>query len=421
MPKLFIIADDLTGANDVGVQFAKQGIPSFVTLDAACDFGALFREFEVVVFDSESRHIGPEAARDRVREAARRAGHAGADHFYKKTDSTLRGNIGAELQGLLEAVGGRSIGFVPALPELGRTTRGGMQFVHGQLLHETTFAKDPRNPMNESGVAAVLGKQTTLPVTVVRGSDRADLKALPDGIAVFDAETQADFRDIAAVLHRLGSLRTLSGTAGFAEFPPEFIPFRKLPHAESVFKAPLLVVNGSLNPVSLRQMAFAGQQGFATVRLPPEILVREEGPESVLADRLLEEIAAHLGRGRNTLLQSIAGPNDLPSYMEAAARLSLETSSAHERVAECSGRFVARLLGRTPLTQLVVFGGDTLVGLCRAAGWAGFSPRSEVFPGVTVAQAAGAAGLLVISKAGGFGGESLLPELRDALFEPTSR
>lgn len=49
--------------------------------------------------------------------------------IYKKTDSALRGNIGAELSAALAADGGDRLHFVPAFPNLDRVTRGGVHYI----------------------------------------------------------------------------------------------------------------------------------------------------------------------------------------------------------------------------------------------------------------------------------------------------
>src|SRR5688572_23056519 len=94
-PTLLILADDLTGANDVGAQFAKCGIRSIVLVEP--DLPELPTGYEVVVVNTESRHVAPHVAAERVRRIAELGLRAGARHFFKKTDSTLRGNIGPEL------------------------------------------------------------------------------------------------------------------------------------------------------------------------------------------------------------------------------------------------------------------------------------------------------------------------------------
>src|SRR5262245_10463373 len=144
-PTLLVIADDLTGANDAGVQFALCGIRSIVFADSKIE--KLPPEYPVVVVNTESRHLPPREAAERVRKVAEIGLAAGVQYFYKKTDSTLRGNIGAELEALRQTTGASFIPFIPALPDLGRTTREGTHYVHGIPIAETAFAKDPLNPI----------------------------------------------------------------------------------------------------------------------------------------------------------------------------------------------------------------------------------------------------------------------------------
>ena len=94
---LFIIADDFTGALDTGVQFAAKGIPTRVITDPAADLARDWGDARVLVLDAETRHLPPLEAYDTVYHAARQAVEIGIPYLYKKTDSALRGNVGAEL------------------------------------------------------------------------------------------------------------------------------------------------------------------------------------------------------------------------------------------------------------------------------------------------------------------------------------
>ena len=104
MIKLLIIADDLTGAIDSGVHFATKGIKTKVFPDSSfyLPLDQLDKSVEVIVLNTESRHLSPSEAAERVSRATRTGLKAGVNIIYKKTDSTLRGNIGAELEALME-------------------------------------------------------------------------------------------------------------------------------------------------------------------------------------------------------------------------------------------------------------------------------------------------------------------------------
>ncbi len=76
--------------------------------------------------------------------------------FIKKTDSTMRGNIGAELQAAISGSGRKKLLFVPALPQLGRTTRQGVVYIDGIPLEQTPFASDPFTPVCSSSLREII-------------------------------------------------------------------------------------------------------------------------------------------------------------------------------------------------------------------------------------------------------------------------
>ena len=417
MPKLLVIADDLTGANDAGAQFAKSGTSSFVTTNRQPNFAELYERFEVVVVDSESRHLPADEARSHIFSLVSRARRAGITYFYKKTDSTMRGNIGSELEALLHASGKSMLCFVPALPQHGRTTRNGIQFLGGKPLHESAFAHDPRNPIRESRVANILAQQSQMPTRLISLDHLGELhlSAQHNGFVVFDAEVEGDLRKVGEAIKRIGRLHVLAGTAGFVECLPDLIEFRKTERPDLSYRLPMLVVNGSLNEVSLQQLAHAERSGFPWQRIAPEILLASDGAESSLADTLVNVTGDILSQGNDVLLRSVRHRDELSSFAATPAASGLSHLEIHERVARNTGRLVRRLLARSRVELLLVFGGDTLVGIASELRWPGFLPHGELLPGITVSEVAGSNGLVVISKSGGFGAESVLTQIQEIL------
>lgn len=160
MTRLLTIADDFTGALDTGVQFAARGARTCVVTDPAYDFSRVEAENQVLVLDAETRHLTPEAACGVVRRAVEEALAAGFTHIYKKTDSALRGNVGAELAAVLEGAGAESLAFLPALPKMDRVTRGGVHYIGGVPVAESVFGQDPFEPVRCSSVAEIIAAQT---------------------------------------------------------------------------------------------------------------------------------------------------------------------------------------------------------------------------------------------------------------------
>ncbi len=121
----FILADDLTGACDAGVQFTGRGFPVTVWLDVARAGQGLS------VITTASRNDPPALAREKVRQVCRRLGAP----LFKKIDSTLQGNVGQEVAAVMEEAGLRSAIVAPAFPAMGRVVREGWLEAPGGRIH----------------------------------------------------------------------------------------------------------------------------------------------------------------------------------------------------------------------------------------------------------------------------------------------
>lgn len=221
------MADDLTGALEVGAKFAAVGLQARVTTLLNPSDGG------IVVYDTETRHRSGLEAATRVAALATHLSKASPKLIYKKTDSTLRGNIAAELAALAKVFPDRKIIFVPAYPALGRTVRNGHLLVDGIPVHETAISHDKLNPIHTSSIQACLG----------------DLEA-----TIIDGETDADIRAAAQqILHSTAPV-IVAGPAAIAGALAE-----EYTQAPSKLTIPAhmrcLVINGSRHPVSTHQIS----------------------------------------------------------------------------------------------------------------------------------------------------------------------
>jgi len=214
-----IIADDLTGAADTAAAFARAGRPVPVSLNEKPVLSEGAAAFAVT---TESRAASVEAASDVTAAAARGALAAGAGIIYKKVDSNLRGNIGAELAALHE-VAGRPIVLAPAFPARGRTTENGVVLIGGVPASETEMARDAEAPLLHSGIAEIIHSQRPglevghlslgdLPITASDLSRR--LEQTP--ILIADATTDADLDLIAEAALAMNPPPIFAGSAGLA-------------------------------------------------------------------------------------------------------------------------------------------------------------------------------------------------------------
>ena len=122
----FIIADDLTGATDTGIQFQKRGIATTVLVEPPRETPACLGERTALSINASSRELCPQEARDRTQEVLRRMVLRDQDTLFKKVDSLMRGNPVEELEAALEASGRRIALAAPSFPRMGRTVDGGV-------------------------------------------------------------------------------------------------------------------------------------------------------------------------------------------------------------------------------------------------------------------------------------------------------
>jgi uncharacterized protein YgbK (DUF1537 family) len=418
MPRLLVIADDLTGACEVGVQFAKQGIPTLV-LTEMTGLTSLSADYQVVVVNTESRHLAPDEAAQRVSGVVAEGIEAGATHFYKKTDSSLRGNIGSELEALMKASSCRTLPFMPAFPKLKRATREGFHYIVEQLLHESAFASDPLEPIAESFIPSIIKKQTTVPTRVLGTAEvsiSGPIRFADDTIHILDAVTDDDLQAAARALKRNDLVRVTAGSSGFAECLAQLLGFERKQFKPVYERGRMLVVNGSVNEMSLEQVAQALAHGFAPVTLSPEMLLVEDIAQSAKARQSIARIVQLSEEKKDTIVNSIEKSDDLNPYLDLGRQQGRNTKQVHQLIARNMGEIANRILARANFRLLTVFGGDTLLGIARACRWFGLLPQDEILPGVVISRVVGEIDApLLITKAGGFGAVDFLLQLRIVL------
>lgn len=415
MITLLIVADDFTGALDTGVQLASCGARTRVVTDPSFSpEGA--GDAEVLVIDAETRHLPPEQAAAILREIVHRAVEQNVPHLYKKTDSALRGNIGAELSALLSASGEKTLAFLPAYPQMDRCTKEGVHYIGDKPVAQSVFGSDPFEPVRFSRVDQLIALQSDVPVHSVPADG-----PLPagEGIYVYDAETLADLKRTGKRLADAGRLHISAGCAGFGAVLPELLG---LGHPERVSRPVLdprlLVVCGSVNPITLAQLDRAEKAGFVRIRLEPrqKLLPKYwQSPEGKAACQQIEGILAQ--HPRCIIDSNDAGGNQPTAQYAEELGYSLETMRV--QIASGLGDLVAQIFHSPALGTLLLTGGDTLLQSMRCAGVTELEPVCEIEKGVVLARfTCGGCTRYVITKSGGFGQETLLTSLADSLQGP---
>lgn len=226
---ILVLADDMTGALEVGAKFSSAGVHAIISTQPVPAGPA-----PVLVLDTETRHVDSKTAFDQVIRFVSEYGTERPRLIYKKTDSTLRGNIKAELQALAQVFPDWRMGYAGAYPALGRTVRAGVLYIHGVEVSKTEFARDELNPVYGSSISALLDPATPC--------------------LVFDGETDGHLADAARAIVSDETMRIAVGPAGLAEY---IAAAMDLPKGEPLQCPPVctcLILNGSRHERSAQQV-----------------------------------------------------------------------------------------------------------------------------------------------------------------------
>jgi uncharacterized protein YgbK (DUF1537 family) len=342
--RLAVVADDLTGAADAAAPFAVRGLTVSVAL------GEELPDVEVVALSTDNRGRSAAEASARSRRAVGRVHDS--ELLFVKIDSTLRGQVRADVEGALSAWGAAAAVATPAFPAQGRVVRDGALLVHGV----------PTVPR----VAALF----------------------PDGVAVVDA---GDHDELVALARRVVADRSVAvGSGGLSRALADVLgsPGADPPRPGSRPGAVtgVLLVVGTPHPTTRAQLAHL-------VADPVSL-----GPAAA------DAAVAALRAGRRVVLTCTP---DGPVEPESPAAAALAARLAAVAVA---------VLEAEPDTGLVLTGGATALAVATALGATELRLSGEVAAGLPLgALVAGPRRVPVVTKSGGFGAPDALDRAAEAL------
>lgn len=387
--KVIMLADDLTGAMDTGVQLARQGIPVYVAIGNRIP-PEIKERYQVVVMDLESRHSSPEEAENQIRKILEEIQDEW-EYLYLKTDSVLRGNLSAVFHQVRRQLG-EQIVFVPFFPENGRTTRDGMQYVNGVPVQESSFARDPQNPIRTGSIREILNESRENPVCFRKRGQFLEEKAgsIQKTVMVLEGETGEDMSYWAGELRKNGVPRVMAGCAGFAGSLPELAGLQRGKRQKIRIKGPALILSGSANETSFRQLEYAERAGT------PVFLMEKEGPLEPLVKRLIST----LSRGQSVIAAAARCQSDVQAGPGSHEQLQ-------KRWSQLAGLLWEDLPGRVG-----VIGGDTCLAVLGTLGITGMEPLDQLQPGVPVSviRCRGRE-IVLMTKSGGLGDEKAVGQM----------
>ena len=399
-----ILADDLTGAADCAIALGGRGLAAVVTWG---DIENVRSQEPILAYDTASRGLSADAAAARHREVLASQPVSGR-FFFKKIDSTLRGQPAAEIAATLDCLRSRSgsaFGVLSAaFPAAGRTTRDGRILVNGRALEETDlWRRDhtyPKADLVDVLATAGICSEKVLLAAVRSGQLKSILAGLADEgktVAVCDAETEDDLHLIAKAALQASPVSVFIGSAGLAHAlacldASKIVEPLRIPAS----KYGILTVVGSLAEASRAAARRLNATGtVACFPIEPEILRKNGGERAAVAATIKERLAG----GGDVLVKIM---NNGSPDMSLGPELVTSLADTLEIKVPVIGAFA-------------VTGGETAAALLSRFGVIGIRLAEEMEPGVPLALTLGSLSVPIATKAGAFGDEYSLIRINERL------
>lgn len=363
-PPWGLIADDLTGACDAGVEFAMRGIRTVFW--AARDERPECR-FSLLALNMGSREAVAVRARSLAEDACAELKKNNLFLLMHKIDSLLRGNWAEESLAVAHTLKRSMVLASPALPALGRFFR------EGRVAEAVPETSDP---------ALVASPHAFGPEFVRMQSGELSGISLDPGasamvMALIDASTEQELCTIASYWLANPRHSLLAGSSGLARVLAQLLPHTHRLRTSRCGKAPafsgrIIYWIGSPHPVVQRQVDFLEHTGGARV----------------------SDV-----RGCSSAV--LGGTEDL------VVRLRGESW-------ECAPiRRIADALRRGGPVAFVLSGGETAALVLRSLGIKGIRLLASAGPGIPYGTALGGPfdGVSVVTKSGSFGTTQALAEV----------
>lgn len=427
--RVVIVADDLTSATDCGGQMMTGGFRTVIPLSPD---GRRESDMDIVALDTDSRNVPPDMAYRLTRQAVAPYVDESRAVFYKSVDSTLRGNLGAELDAILDSSSFDAAILAPAFPTYGRTTAEGVQFLNGRPIHQTEFAGDPVSPVTTSAIARRFAEQSQrksalVSLAVQRNGAAAVFEAMEAGriageeLFIFDASDEQDLERLSGIIGSLPGRFLWVGSTGLSRYVPRAIGLApsSIRRQASSMTGCVLIVAGSASKTTREQLdACSRMARFTEIRIESRAIAEGEGAARQECERVRQLLRDAVGDAAVIALTLTASRWEIESTKALAAARGLPAGEIGARLSATLGRLTAELLeGGVEIRGLVLTGGATAKATISELRVEAIEILEEVEPGIPLCRLSGCHSLLLVTKAGGFGGPQAIVSAVERIFD----
>ncbi len=409
MSNLGIVADDLTGATTVGALIARDGVEATVLFNVEHIENTKGTNNSAIIVSTDSRPVDAEVAFKRVALATKALKENGAKQFSKRIDTTCRGGVGPETEGMLSELPESYVAVVvPAMPQSKRIVVGGFSLIDSVLLSRTQVAQDVRTPVRESHLPTLFAKQFNLPLAEVNiGSVVSGKEAIASqlrkkretGVKIFvvDAVTMEDVDQIAQAVVDLGWSVVCVDPGPFTErfavrseaiVPSKVKKRQRRLEQRTDDKGTVLVVAGSATEITHKQIgALCSEPGTVAVGAKLDQILISEDSFAQECRRVVSETSKNFVSDKTPRVFVLALDTVLTGKRATVDELAQLSGIDGKRASDLLTARLAKLaqivvdnIGSNTLVGAYLTGGDVMVATCRALETRGIRLIDYVIP-----------------------------------------
>jgi uncharacterized protein YgbK (DUF1537 family) len=415
MKELIIIADDLSSATDCSVQLAQKGYETSVYINPPETLEN--SDGDILVVDTNSRRMGAEKAYQQVLNVAEMISKIRVNRVYKTIDSTLRGNLGAEIDGLMDILQFDFALIAPAFPFYGRTTINGVHYLHGIPISETEIGSDPNSPVLKNKISELLLLQSA------RKSGLIDLELLYRGkaqvydrlgkmmnsgveLVIFDTKNESDLAGIVQMFKDSKYRILWSGSTGLSRYLDILVDdtFRINLGKPQYRKGPKLIISGSASEITKNQIAsLSSYPNSELVEMSPFRIVAGENSQLDEIGRCLDRVISGLKIGKSVILFVSSSRQDILKTKYIGKKVGLNSDQISQTIVDSLSIIAENAIHSLYLGGVILNGGDTARAVCTRLGIKTVTLVREVEPGIPLGKIRELENLPIITKAGAFG------------------
>ena len=419
-----IIADDLTGANDTALQFHLRGANTQILLSDEVE-PLNIAGTQTWAISTESRNITPHEAYEKIKHTTKMfLDVLKPDHFYKKIDSTIRGNIAVETLGMLEVLGWDAAVVIPAFPSEGRVTVGGYHLLKGIPIERTEMARDPHFPVCESHLPTLLKSQlpeefheivASLELSTVMEGAGPIIRKLNELIKcgkkliVADAVSTTDIEQIVLAIAKSEYNILPAGTAAAARaFSNLWFSDMDADQVRKILpELPKFIVSGSATQITASQIERLEQ----SEEFDENTLVISLDLDTVLGgvkEDLVNRVVSNLGDKNIVMVHTSNLIKNFDGFSDESLRAELTKAELASVITDFLSELARQVIAKKEVI-LITLGGETSFKCCFEIGATQLQLIDEVAPAIVLCMDHNAR--WIVTKSGNLGGVNTLIDI----------